>query len=415
VTTTTKARLGASVLLQGAPETKEPRRATTRRAQDPIDIRETRPPASLIGVQTEKAPPPKLGRKSIRTDNDKIAATITKMAWQPLCREPHDQGDPFALRIPDGVEAKFRYYVYCTGEGGKEDGRTFSVYGSNDLEHWERMENNALIADTAKAHWAPSVLYIPGLERPYVMLYSRGKGQGEEAHIGHRILRADSATPEGPFVPSGEDLSETFDFAIDPDVFRMPDGRMMMSFAADFVDQEPYGTGLWMAPISEDLRTLLGPPEPMVRPSADWHVYDAARTMPWKQIDGVDWDRGDKVKWHCMEGPSGGLTSPEGKPVVLYSGGCFFGFYAVGALVGGDNGKFEDASAAGNAFVVQAHPELGIHSTGHCSTTTAPDGTPLLFFHERLGGEDSPRQFTFAPLRWKGETPQCPPPAKKIE
>jgi hypothetical protein len=312
-------------------------------------------------------------------------------AWQPLCPSPHDQGDPFVLRVPDEASARHRYYVYCTGEGGQSDG-AFQVFASDDLETFRRLPKNALRADLRRDHWAPCVVFVPKLERPWVMLYSRAVGTGERGHVGHIIRRADAEQPEGPFLDSGEELTTDFDFAIDPDVFIDEHDRAIFAFAADYTDREPYGTGLFLAEISRDLRRLVERPVPFARPSAEWHVYDKQRRMPWKSIAGVDWRRGDKVKWHCMEGPCGGLLTPDGRPVLLYSGGCFFGFYAVGAIVGARDMSLE------RRFVVEPHPERGIISVGHTSHTIAPDFSPVLFFHGRKDNEKAPRQMMCAPL-----------------
>jgi GH43 family beta-xylosidase len=347
-------------------------------------------------------------------------------AWRPLHPEPIDQGDPYVLRIPDGIDAAYRYYAYCSGEGGHETD-AFPVYGSNDLVRWRRFPRNALRADLTRAFWAPCVRYVPHLERPYVMLYSHSVGLDTEAHIGHCIYRADSGRPEGPFVFSGENLTPQLDFAIDPDLFRTPDGRLVMAFATDFITGPPLGTGLAVAEIDEDLTALKAGFQVLARASADWQVYDPARVMVWKQIPGVDWAK-DRVRWYTMEGPAGGIVSPGGKAVVLYSGGCYFEFYAVGALVevpgpvtsGAARADashsqqplpaFVDLAADGRTFVLQPHPEAGIFGPGHCSVVEGPDGETVVVFHARFGSPDAPRQLALAVLEWRDDVPFCAPP-----
>jgi hypothetical protein len=90
--------------------------------------------------------------------------------YRPLYPEDYDQGDPYLLSLPASAGARFRYYVYVTGENARW-GRAFRVYASHDLLHWEAL-GAALIADVRRAHWAPCVRYVPGLERPYDMLYA---------------------------------------------------------------------------------------------------------------------------------------------------------------------------------------------------------------------------------------------------
>ena len=276
--------------------------------------------------------------------------------YRPLFPEDLDQGDPFIFASPPQARSQFPYYVYTTGED-PISGRAFPVYASHDLETWTRLDD-ALTIEVQSSHWAPCVTYLPQLELPYVMLYSRAIGVGEEAHVGHTIRRAHAPCPEGPFVDSGHVLTEDLDFAIDPDVYRAPDGSLQLAFAMDFVEDEPYGTGIVEAAVSEDLTHLTGPPRILARPRHDWHLYQAARVMPWKTIPGIDWGS-QTVRWHTVEAPVGGLVSPQGKRVYLYSGGCFFGFYAVGALVEDERGDLRDITDGEHDFVIGPRPEEG--------------------------------------------------------
>lgn len=328
---------------------------------------------------------------------------------RPLYPEDRDQGDPYLLSVPPEAGARFRYYVYVTGEVS-QTGTAFPVYWSNDLLRWEPL-GGALVADVTRSHWAPCVRCVPGLDRPFVMLYSHGLGLGEEAHIGHAIRRADSTSPEGPFVDSGHVLTSELDFAIDPDVYRMRDGSLRLGFATDFVDGDPLGTGIVEAAVSEDLTRLLGPYEVLARASHAWQVYDPARKMPWKTIPGVDWAT-DTVRWHTLEAPSGRLVSPTGHDVYLYSGGCFFDFYAVGAVVKYDTGRTVDVSDGEGHIVLAPQPEQGFFAPGHCCWFAGPDGRHYIMFHARYGSPEAPRQMSLAPLRWNEDgLPYCPPPA----
>jgi hypothetical protein len=320
----------------------------------------------------------------------------SRVSYQPLYPETFDQGDPYALALPPRVSAPFRYYVYTTGEEPVA-GRAFPVYGSQDLITWQRL-SDSLVVEQDAAHWAPCVRYIPDLERPYVMLYSRSHGLGEKAHVGHMLRRADSQSPEGPFMDTGPVRMPEYDFAIDPDVYRSPTGQLKLAFAVDFTEDEPYGTGLVEASISEDLTTLTDAPRVLARPRAGWHVYDPERTMPWKQIPGVDWTT-DTVRWHTMEAPVGGLVSPDGRRIFLYSGGSFSNFYAIGALVEVE-GQVHDLSADGTGFVLAPMPEHGFYAPGHCSWLQTDDGADCLVFHARFGSLSSKRQMCLARLTW---------------
>jgi GH43 family beta-xylosidase len=308
----------------------------------------------------------------------------------PLCPEPDvDQGDPYLVEAPAGTGAH-RYYVYVSG------GR-FPVYGSANLVDWTRVGASLATAGDAWC-WAPCVRYVPGLDRPWVMLYSRARGAGEvDGHRDHRIRRADSERPEGPFVDSGEVLTPDLDFAIDADVSVGPDGELLLTFAADYVADEPYGTGLVEAGLSADLRRLTGPPRPVARPRADWQLYDPARSLPWKAIPGVSWADGRTVRWYTMEGPVA-LLSPGGRRTLLYSGGNFAGFYGIGVLQQDAAGRWVDLSPTPEDCLLAPMPERGVHGPGHCSVLTT-GGEQLLCFHFRVT-PDAPRQFGILPLRW---------------
>jgi hypothetical protein len=194
-------------------------------------------------------------------------------------------------------------------------------------------------------------------------------------------------------------LTPSLDFAIDPDVYRLSDGSLKIAFAMDFVADEPYGTGIVEADIDEALTQVRSSPRVLARPQFDWQVYEPARVMTWKAIPGIDWAR-QTVRWHTIEGPVGGLVSPRGQRVYLYSGGCFFDFYAVGALVGDGAGKERDVTDGVRNFVIRPESEKGFFGPGHCSWLRTPDGSDYLLLHARFGSPDARRQMCLAPLHW---------------
>lgn len=310
----------------------------------------------------------------------------------PLAPEPDvDQGDPYLIEAPPGSGGRFRWYVYVSGAG-------FPVYGSDDLLTWTRVGDSLAGGGDAWC-WAPCVRHRPGLARPWVMLYSRARGAGEvDGHRDHRLRRADAEQPEGPFVDSGEVLTPDLDFAIDADVSA---GDTLLTFAADYTTEEPYGTGLWEVGVTPDLRRLTGPPRPLARARHGWQLYDPARSLPWKDIGGVDWAAGATVRWFTMEGPVA-LVSPGGRRTVLYSGGNFAGFYGIGVLRE-EPGGWVDLSPTPDRCLLAPNPARGVHGPGHCSVLG-----DLLCFHFRTG-PDRPRQFGILPLAWDADDrPYCP-------
>ena len=343
------------------------------------------------------------------------ANALNPVSYRPLFPEEADQGDPYLVAVPDGVEAAHRFYVYVTrdetsdGRGGRPSAGVFPAFGSNDLLTWKALGPTLDGDGLRHAYWAPCVTYVPGSERPWVMLYSNATGIGEQAHIGHTIRRADSQHPEGPFKDSGHLLTPDADFAIDADVYRGPDGSLRMAYATDFVDSPPLGTGVVEVRVSEDLTRVLSPPLLLARPSEPWHLYDAARRMPWKHIPGVD-SRTDTVEWSTIEAPVGGLVSPSGRRTWLYSGGCYFGFYAVGALVESEAGVIVNVTRDGHNFVLRADPDRGFFAPGHCAWFRADD-RDFIITHARYGSPTAPRNATIVELRWSSEgLPYCPPP-----
>jgi hypothetical protein len=327
--------------------------------------------------------------------------------YRPIYPEDADQGDPYPLAVPEGANTEYRYYVYVTTDVTSP--KAFPVYASNDLIDWKPLGPSLVTGSVPRAHWAPCVHYAPGLARPFVMLYSSAVGIGEEAHIGHTLRRADSERPEGPFIDTGHVLTPDVDFAIDPDVYRAPDGSLRMAYAVDFVADAPLGTGLVEVGVSEDLTRVLTPPALLARATEDWHLYEPKRSMPWKQISGVDWST-DTVRWNTLEAPVGGLVNPRGKRVYLYSGGCFFGFYAVGALVEDDAGKLVNVTRGGRHFVLRPEPDRGLHGPGHCAWLKGPNGKDYLVAHARFGSPTAPRNAMLVELLWDEDgLPYCPP------
>lgn len=205
-------------------------------------------------------------------------------------------------------------------------------------------------------------------------------------------------------------LTPDTDFAIDPDVYRTSDGVLRLADATDFVADVPYGTGIVETAITEDLTSVLTEPRILARPSEPWHIYDAERRMPWKQIDGIDWAT-DIVAWHTIEAPAGGLVNPRGRSVYLYSGGCYFGFYASGALVENEAGTLVNVSRDGLNFVLRPDPRAGIYGPGHCMPFRTHSGQEYIIAHVRYGSPKAPRNAMIAELLWdETGSPYCPSP-----
>ncbi|HEX8831533.1 MAG TPA: hypothetical protein VF705_10225, partial [Longimicrobium sp.] len=101
----------------------------------------------------------------------------------------------------------------------------------------------------------------------------------------------------------------------------------------------------------------------------------------------------------------------QGRRVYLYSGGCYFGFYAVGALIEDDYQRLINVTRDGRGFVLASMPEHGIYAPGHCSWFRAADGREWLVTHARFGSPEAPRNACLVELRWDEDgLPYCPAP-----
>ena len=338
--------------------------------------------------------------------DEEILRNLADAFYKPLSPSDTDQGDPYVLEVPEAAQSPYRFYIH-TSDNHPEGSRAVPCYGSNDLREAVPL-GRCLIDETPRCHWGPCVSYLPALPLPYVMLHSWSLGLDDRADIGHQIVRAHAKGPAGPFVASGELLTPDDDFAIDPDVYTLSDGRSMLAFAVDFVSDEPIGTGIVEQRVSPDLTRPLGERRVLARAKTEMQVYDPARVMPWKQIPGIEWERGDVVAWYTVEAPVH-LVSPGGKRVMLYSTGSYLGDnYAVGALVEDDRGELVDVTALRDHFVIRSQPESGIFAPGHPSAIRIA-GFDFLVIHMRLGSVEAPRQMTIVPLLWTSDgMPFCP-------
>ena len=107
---------------------------------------------------------------------------------------------------------------------------------------------------------------------------------------------------------------------------------------------------------------------------------------------------------HGRGAPVGGLVSPRGKRVYLYSGGCFYGFYAAGALVEEETGELRDVTDGEHDSVLGPRPDDGFYAPGHCSWLRLADGRELPPATTPASAPpDAKRQMALAPLRWTAD------------
>jgi hypothetical protein len=323
--------------------------------------------------------------------------------YMPIAPDvPLDQGDPYAVTVPDEIQKAhpelYKYYIFTTTDTPR-NGKSTPCYGTNDFLNVEFL-GHVLNGALDVAYWAPCVRYVAGLEYPWVMLISQSIGSGERSHVGHAIHRAHSKLPHGPYEYSGHIISPSdSDFAIDPDVYIGSDGQLRLAWATDFVINEPIGTGIVEALINHDLTVLISSPTELVRAKQPSQMYERNRHMPWKQIPGIDWDKGDTVaEWYTVEGPVW-LEASDYRPALLYSTGNFNNeTYQVWALMENEDGVLEDISNTRGHVVLRSQPESNRYSMGHPSVIDEHH----LITHMRIGA-DGPRQMAVVPLRRTSE------------
>ena len=162
------------------------------------------------------------------------------------------------------------YFAYGTVALG---GLTIPVLHSRDLVGWRRMGDALALRDDAfEALWAPEVIYGNGT---FYMYYSAGGAEGQ----GHQLRVATATNPVGPFEDSGVVLAPDDPFTIDAHPFRDDDGEWYLYYCRDFLDPdrgERVGTGIVVDRLVGMTR-LAGERRTVVRPHAEWHLYERRR------------------------------------------------------------------------------------------------------------------------------------------
>jgi beta-xylosidase len=238
--------------------------------------------------------------------------------------------------------------------------------------------------------WAPEVAVRDGV---FHLFYSAGGSEGE----GHRLRVARSRSPLGAFEDAGVEVVPDEPFSIDAHPFCDPrDGRWYLFFVKDFFD-EPVGSGIAVAPLADDLASLLEPPRVAFRASAAWHVF--ARDRPWY---GRSWP-----VWHTVEGPC--VVYRHGRYWLFYSGGLWKSAeYGVSVATSESVlGPYEESDPESGAKVLRSDGSR--RGPGHNSITRRPDGSgDLIAYHAWDPGLTARRMHVDA-LDWTPEGPRAVP------
>ncbi|HEX4893350.1 MAG TPA: glycoside hydrolase family 43 protein [Hyphomicrobiaceae bacterium] len=301
--------------------------------------------------------------------------------------------DPFVLRASDGF-----YYAYGTSPQATADVRQFPVLRSPDLARWQQLLEGALepLRDPpALSYWAPEVAFH---DDRFLMFYSASTSQSD---ADHRIRIALSYDPSGPFVDSGRLLLPELGFTIDASPFQDPvDGAWYLFFATDYEQDAPYGTGVAVVRLAGDLMSAVGEIRPVVRASADWHIFERNRNYK-----GRVW-----AAWHCVEGPS--AVFHDGKYYCFYSGGAWHGdAYGVGfAVADHPLGPWRDERAGKGPAVLQGIPGK-VLGPGHNSTILGPDAETLFMAYHAWDAAHTARRMFIDPIVWTADGPRVDGPS----
>jgi len=206
--------------------------------------------------------------------------------------------DPFVLRH-EGI-----YYAYGTGPGGP-NGQQFPLLQSLDLMEWHACGWALEPIPGATEYWAPEVAFAEGM---FFLYFSASGLNGQD----HQLRVATSPAPTGPFIDTGRVLTPNISFSIDAHPFRDAVGRWYLYYSCDFLTLDGdyrVGTGIVVDQLV-DMMTPAGDPQVVVRPFADWQLFEAQRPM-----------YGGLYDWHTIEGAA--VRYHQGRYYCFYSGGAW--------------------------------------------------------------------------------------------
>jgi GH43 family beta-xylosidase len=300
-------------------------------------------------------------------------------------------GDPFVLRHAG------EYYAYGTPADGP-----VPVLRSRDLVRWEAAGEALAAPAPGLQTWAPEVARAGGR---FWMYHSVGSPEGE----GHRLSVAVADRPLGPFRPTGEPLFPAEGFTIDAHPFRAPDGAWYLFFCRDWLEGERPGTGIAVARL-RDMATADPDWRTVVRPHAEWHVYERGRHWYDRVWEG----------WYTVEGPF--VVVRGGRLWCFFSGGAWRrDNYGVAYAVADEPLGPWHAEPSDGPSVLRTVPGE-IIGPGHASIVDAPDLIAQEMVYHAWDAGGAGRTMRVDPLRWTPAgpvvrptvDPRDPPPAADL-
>jgi GH43 family beta-xylosidase len=287
--------------------------------------------------------------------------------------------DPFILQYKDV------FYAYGTAPTA-HNGEQFPILLSENLIDWQLCGHALHSLEGFSTYWAPEVVCH---EEKFYMYYSAGNGDK-----GHHIRVATSVSPDTPFSDSGRVLTPNLPFAIDAHPFQDIDGEWYLFYAHDFLTSNGdyrIGTGIVVDKML-DMFTLEGNPKLVVRPFADWHLFEADRKMYGKAYD-----------WYTLEGPS--VRVHNGQFYCFYSGGAWEREnYGVSYVVADHPmGPYRRPTHLDGAIFQSIDPH--VYGPGHNSFVTLDNGDEYIVYHA-WNSEKTARLMCIDRLTWQDKRPQ---------
>ena len=288
--------------------------------------------------------------------------------------------DPFVLRFEG------RYYAYGTSPHTPA-GWAFPVLVSTDLVHWQREAWALRLPEGAVECWAPEVAFHAGR---FYLYYSAQGIKGKD----HQLRIAVSNAPTGPFEDIGRILIPGDAFTIDAHPFKDRDGQWYLFYARDFLTRDGdvrAGTGIVVDRLL-DMTAMAGDPRVVVRPHADWQLFEVQRPI----YDGV-------YDWYTVEGPA--LRLHDGRYYCFYSGGAWEqANYGVSYVVADDPLGPYRRPAHENGALLKSLPGQVI-GPGHNSFTESPDRSQEYIVYHGWDPAMSARLMRIDRLEWEGQIP----------
>jgi beta-xylosidase len=292
-----------------------------------------------------------------------------------------DIGDPYVMTY-EGI-----YYMYCTSA---EDG--FYVWTSDDMVNWEKA-GQALSTKTAGIFgtnrlWAPEVIAYQGR---FYMTYSAGSDED-------RVLKLCLAVSDDPLGPFENYQSPWYDHPISHiDAHIFVEGEAAYAyFVRDCSDNIIDGRGtsqIFVARLSEDLKTFASEPKLILSPSQKWEYRSKNEQL---------WNEGPYVLKH------------KDLYYMTYSANVYnSSYYAVGyAYARSPLGPWVKAE---ENPILEADRAKGISGPGHNSFAYSPDGKELFMIYHAHTNPKRPsgdRAVYIDRVRFEGEAMVIDGPTK---